>query len=199
MPQNVYTRPPFYSWEKFCMYTRQPTRSGLSALDIPWQVSTFWQFYNNNNSRYRRGCTKPLKFVSKEGINDILTFDRQGSDPNSRNPNTGRTALDMACILDREDMVKELLEKGAEGDLATNRGIHLRQIQGGGVWERDKGCWLSIYHTFLWNISTWSLVVKKISGCMMFVLSGLICSKVLFYEYEYKYRKRYSSTSTPTL
>ena len=28
MPQNVYTRPPFYSWEKFCVYTRQPTRSG---------------------------------------------------------------------------------------------------------------------------------------------------------------------------
>ena len=22
MPQNVYTRPPFYSWEKFCVYTR---------------------------------------------------------------------------------------------------------------------------------------------------------------------------------
>ena len=29
MPQNVETRPPFYSWEKFCMYTRQPTQSGL--------------------------------------------------------------------------------------------------------------------------------------------------------------------------
>ena len=28
MPQNVYTRPPFYSWEKFCVYTRQPMRSG---------------------------------------------------------------------------------------------------------------------------------------------------------------------------
>ena len=28
MPQNVYTRPPFYSWEKFGMYTRQPTPSG---------------------------------------------------------------------------------------------------------------------------------------------------------------------------
>ena len=29
MPQNVSTRPPFYSWKKFCVYTRQPTRSGL--------------------------------------------------------------------------------------------------------------------------------------------------------------------------
>ena len=28
MPQNVFTRPLFYSWEKFCVYTRQPTRSG---------------------------------------------------------------------------------------------------------------------------------------------------------------------------
>ena len=28
MPQNVYTRPPFYSWEKFCVYTCQPTLSG---------------------------------------------------------------------------------------------------------------------------------------------------------------------------
>ena len=28
MPQNVYTRTPFYSWEKFCAYTRQPTWSG---------------------------------------------------------------------------------------------------------------------------------------------------------------------------
>ena len=29
MPQNVYTRLPFYSEEKFCVYTRQPTRSGF--------------------------------------------------------------------------------------------------------------------------------------------------------------------------
>ena len=28
MPQNMYTRPPFYSWEMFCVYTRQPKRSG---------------------------------------------------------------------------------------------------------------------------------------------------------------------------
>ena len=28
MPQNVHTRPPFYSWEKFCMYTHHPTWSG---------------------------------------------------------------------------------------------------------------------------------------------------------------------------
>ena len=32
MPQNVYTHPPFYSWEKFCVYTRQPTQSGQKEI-----------------------------------------------------------------------------------------------------------------------------------------------------------------------
>ena len=36
MPQNMYTRHPFYSWEKFCVCTRQPTCSGLRQVSLSY-------------------------------------------------------------------------------------------------------------------------------------------------------------------
>lgn len=67
--------------------------------------------------------TTLFDFVESADKEQILThLDEEECDLNARNK-YGRTPLDLAALLGREEVVRVLVEKGAEVNLANSSGI----------------------------------------------------------------------------
>lgn len=70
----------------------------------------------------------PVEIAATEGHVEMMKFlIEKGSEQDTRNPLTGKSPLDMACILGREDIVRELLANEVKYDATSVSGKCTRQ------------------------------------------------------------------------
>ncbi|XP_071821087.1 ankyrin repeat domain-containing protein 45-like [Apostichopus japonicus] len=79
----------------------------------------------------------PVEIAATEGHVEMMKFlIEKGSEQDTRNPLTGKSPLDMACILGREDIVRELLANEVKYDATSVSGY--TALHHASVWDQRK-------------------------------------------------------------